>query len=34
MYYVAHASTNLLQKGQYRDGFADLDDLEAFLTEE
>jgi hypothetical protein len=34
IYYVADASTNLLHKGPYRDGFADLDDLEAFLTEE
>jgi len=33
-YWLADANSNFLHKGPYNDGFADLDQVEAFLSEE
>jgi hypothetical protein len=33
-YWIADARSNFLHKGPYNDGFADLDQVEQFLTEE
>jgi hypothetical protein len=33
-YWIADVRSNFLHKGPYNDGFADLDQVEGFLTEE
>ena len=34
IYWIADAHTNMIHKGPYQDGFRDLDEVEAFLTED